>query len=93
MEIANKTILSERQKIDIIDTSIITLLDLRIRAVGEIGRIKRIKNIPILDKSREEQIIKKIDSTSTNSNLIIPIFHEIMNQSKKLQNQEKWKSA
>ena len=48
-----------RKKIDEIDSQIISLLEERENLVEKIKEIKLKQNIPLEDKEREEQILKK----------------------------------
>lgn len=47
-----------RQKIDVIDSSLLTLLSKRMTIVRKIGKIKQEKNIPPLDKKRWDVVVK-----------------------------------
>ena len=49
---------SLRKQIDGIDESIVNLLAKRMKVVKKIGQLKKKSNIPVLDKSRWQKIIK-----------------------------------
>ncbi len=47
-----------RKQIDGIDESIVNLLAKRIETVKKVGQLKKKSNIPVLDKSRWQKVIK-----------------------------------
>ena len=47
-----------RKQIDGIDESIVNLLAKRMKVVEKVGQLKKKSNIPVLDKSRWQKIIK-----------------------------------
>ncbi|VVA43652.1 Chorismate mutase [Candidatus Roizmanbacteria bacterium] len=47
-----------RKQIDAIDESIVVLLAKRMETVKKIGQLKKKINIPVLDKSRWQKVIK-----------------------------------
>lgn len=47
-----------RKQIDEIDESIVTLLAKRMKIAAKIGRLKKRNNIPVLDQSRWQKIVK-----------------------------------
>jgi len=49
---------SLRKQINEIDEQIISLLAKRMKVVKEVGHLKRKNNIPILDRSRWQKVIK-----------------------------------
>lgn len=53
-----KNIKDLRKEIDKIDSSIVTLLVKRMEMVKKIGQLKKKKNIPALDQSRWNEVIK-----------------------------------
>lgn len=79
-----------RSEIDQIDSSIIELLDKRLRVSRKIGTVKRLQGTAIQDNSREQQILQRIENNSFDSrvkNSIGSIYKEIFNQSKSVQNE------
>ena len=88
MEINHKTIMSERANIDAIDKALVHLLELRLKSILAIARIKRIQKFPTEDKQREQRIFEKIKTLSNNPEQIIPFFQAIINESKKLQEKQ-----
>lgn len=72
-----------RNEIDEIDEQLINLLNARFAVTKNVGEYKRKNNLPILNNSREEQIINKIKSCNLeHQDLIIDVYMEIMNISK-----------
>ncbi len=47
-----------RKQIDGIDESIVSLLAKRMETVKKVGQLKKKSNIPVLDKSRWQKVIK-----------------------------------
>lgn len=47
-----------RKQIDLIDNQIVYLLAKRMKVVKKIGRLKKENNIPVLDKSRWQKVIR-----------------------------------
>jgi len=59
-----------RDDIDSIDKELVKLFEKRIEKVIEIADYKKEKNIPILNKNREEEIIKRNIKNKEKSNCI-----------------------
>lgn len=76
-----------REKIDNIDTQLVTLLEDRMLIVEEIAKIKKKKRIQIEDKEREQKIITKKSENSLilSKKEIEKIFIIIMEISKERQ--------
>jgi len=49
-----------RKKIDSIDSQVIALLSERARYAVEIGKIKRVKGLPIFDATREDEVLSAL---------------------------------
>ena len=68
------------------DSKIIKLLSQRFEYAKTIGKIKKKKNIPILDKEREQKIInKKIQQADLSDDFVKKLFKLIFNESYKLE--------
>lgn len=81
----NKDLSDYRKDIDSIDDQIIQLLDKRFNVVKKIGDYKKINNIPVLNSSREDEILEnilKITGDRANRSSISKIYKEIFNQSR-----------
>ncbi len=77
-----------RKKIDEIDKEIIKLYEKRLSISTKIGDYKKQNNIPILNKNREEEIIKKnldLIYNEDNKEYIKRFLNFIMSESKKYQ--------
>lgn len=61
-----------RKKIDNVDRQIIKLLSERQSIVKKIAKIKKENNLPIINKEREEEVIRK----AKGMNKINPVFVE-----------------
>ena len=84
----DKRILRLRQKIDNLDEDIIQLLKKRMRISKEVGKLKEELDIPVEDKSRENEIIDRL-TTKAGKNLseeqLIRIFTVVFKSSKQVQ--------
>ena len=83
-------ITENRNKIDEIDRTLMSLLDERLELVKIIGGIKKKENIPIFNKEREDEILSKTLNFK-NSKFLTSIFSKILEESRKFQ-EEKCKS-
>lgn len=78
----------EREKIDLIDRKLVSLLEERMDVCLEIGRIKASNGAPVLDTSRELEKLNKIKNMTVNEEYkeaTNDIFVKIMEESRKLQ--------
>lgn len=80
-----------RKSIDIIDDSIVELLAKRLRIVRKIGKLKKKKGIPLLDKKRRNEILSskmaKAKSLEVDSGLIKKIYNIIHEFALKLESE------
>ncbi|MBR9706502.1 bifunctional chorismate mutase/prephenate dehydrogenase [Candidatus Pacearchaeota archaeon] len=79
-----------RKKIDNIDEGLLNLLDKRIKAVRSIGNFKEKNNLPIIDNSRETNVLNKTDKT-VNPIAIRSIFKKIIKESRNIQHNKSLK--
>jgi chorismate mutase len=78
-----------RQKLDLIEDKLISLLNERAEHVLEIGKIKREKGLPIEDLKREEIILNRVMQKNhgpASNEFIKGIFKRIMEESVKMEN-------
>ena len=69
-----------RDKIDKIDKKLSKTLEKRKNLIKAVGKIKRVEDIPVIDKKREEAILSKFKTEYEKE-----IFKKIMEESRKLQ--------
>lgn len=77
-----------RNKIDEIDGTIVSLLNQRARAVGEIGKIKARAGLPIIDLERESDVLKNILNGSDgvlHEWQLATIYQKILEESRQIQ--------
>ncbi|OGB64715.1 MAG: chorismate synthase [Caldithrix sp. RBG_13_44_9] len=78
-----------RNKVDTIDTQIMLLYAQRRKLVGEIARIKKDKQLPVLDKTRETEKENKMQEMARElqipSKLTTDLFHFILQDSYNIQ--------
>lgn len=80
-----------RKEIDKIDSEIAKLLEKRFEICSEIGDFKSKNNIETEDKSREKEIIEKIERTDLKyRDNIKEVESKILLESKKIQDNLKW---
>ncbi|PLX27956.1 prephenate dehydrogenase/arogenate dehydrogenase family protein [Candidatus Parcubacteria bacterium] len=76
----------QREMIDLIDMRIMKLLESRLEHTKQIGEYKKAKNIDIVDKKREDDIIKnKQEKTSLDDKFIKKLYRLILDESYKTQ--------
>lgn len=78
----------ERQNIDRIDREIVRLFEERTRTVEQVAQVKLTNNLPVLDASREQLVIEKVQSYLTDPTLseeIATLYIEIMRLSREHQ--------
>ena len=81
---------SIRKDIEDIDIKILELLNERFKKAELVAKYKKNNNLPILDESREKMLLDKLrEKNIINPNYIFPIWNEIFNISKMIQ--EKFK--
>ncbi len=76
-----------REEIDLIDKEIGKQIQQRFKVVEKLSEIKKIKNIPITDYKREEEIINKLtkEYNHIDKNILKEIYQTIFGYSKKIQ--------
>jgi len=80
-----------RQKLDLIEDKLISLLNERAKYVLEIGKIKHEKGLPIKDLKREKMILNRVvkkNSGPVSDEFIKNIFKKIIKESIRLENQK-----
>lgn len=91
LEEKDQSLTVQRGKIDRLDKEIIALLEQRMDVVTKIAAIKKQTNQKVLDSSREEQVIKKIETYLKNKDYqeaIEETYQGIMDASKKYQQKQ-----
>jgi prephenate dehydrogenase/chorismate mutase len=74
-----------RERIDWLDTQIASLLNERMKAADQVGKIKRINHQEVTDQSREKNILDKVETIIQHPILkttIANIYREIMQESR-----------
>lgn len=66
-----------RKKIDTFDQDILNLLGLRFSLTKKIQKMKKQKRLSLMRKSRENAIVKKLESKAKSKNLPPKLIHEI----------------
>jgi chorismate mutase/prephenate dehydratase len=77
-----------RRKIDAVDEEVVTLLNKRLELAGLIGSIKKKKGLPVVDFSREREVLKKL--AARNKGPLPPetlryVYAEVMAAARKIQ--------
>ena len=84
----DKRILELRQQIDTLDEEIIQLLKKRMRISKEVGILKAELEIPVEDKTRENEIIERLTQQAgrnLSEGQLIRIFTAVFKSSKQVQ--------
>lgn len=77
-----------RNEIDAIDQSIFELLQRRFKIAQRIGRQKSKSGLPVQDKTREQEVLSRINSATSNELMrssLRSVYNEIFNQSRAAQ--------
>ncbi len=77
-----------RQKLDLIEDKLISLLNERTQYVLEIGKIKRKEGLPITDAKREETILNRVAQKNpgpASDEFVREIFKKIIEESIKME--------
>jgi len=69
-----------REVIDAVDAEILDLIRKRAKISVSVGEAKKLSKTPVLDKTREKEILKKLKTQYE-----IQIFKKIISESRKLQ--------
>ena len=84
----DKRILELRKQIDMLDEEIIQFLKKRMRISKEVGKLKQKLEIPVEDKSREREIIERLNEQAgqnLSEEQLIRIFTAVFKSSKQIQ--------
>ncbi|NTU98682.1 chorismate mutase [Candidatus Falkowbacteria bacterium] len=75
-----------RREIDIIDGEILSLLERRFEVVKQIGIYKKEHGLPVVNKQREEELLKCLaERSSLEPGFILELYRVIFNQSYNLE--------
>ena len=76
-----------RKEIDAVDEKIVCLIEKRIDIAKAIGAEKKEKRIPVEDRSRETELLKRLKAKSEKASpeLIEFVFKKLISESKKAQ--------
>jgi len=83
-----------REEIDLVDTLLIRCLAKRQEIVKEVAEIKKKENLPVFQPERERILLEKRKKLASllniDSNLVMSIFQNILDNSRKVQ-ETKWR--
>ena len=77
-----------RAKIDAIDKQLLELLNQRVKHVLEVGKIKRERNLQVLDSERERQIIEAIlreNKGPLDEKALLRIFESVIEECRRIE--------
>ena len=84
---AKLELLKVRSEIDFIDEELISLFIKRLECAKKVAEIKKEYQLPVLNSTREQEIIEKVKSKSGDlAEFTVEIFKDIMKVSKDYQN-------
>lgn len=81
----------QRRKIDRLDRRVANLLAKRFRQVVSIGRVKRENKIDVRDKTREDEVLVRIDSVVDDGcarRFVRNVFRGIIEESSRVQRED-----
>jgi len=79
-----------RKEIDVLDNQIFELIEERFEVAKKIGLHKKKKGLEIMDKQREEEILKKkSEESDLDAGFVRELLELIMKESKRLQGDKK----
>lgn len=79
-----------RKRIDSIDEQIVTLLNRRAAEVKQLGRLKRVAGLPLVDVRREADIYRRVRAESfgqMDDAGLTRIYEQIVKESRRLQSE------
>lgn len=78
-----------RAEIDRLDREIVPLLCARMSASAEVAEYKRVNNLPVLDKAREDALLEKIGAAAGGkyAAYVLAIYETILAESRKYQSE------
>ena len=82
------TLRQRRNEIDEIDQQLLQLLNRRARLAEEIGQLKKVHNMPVLDGNREAQVLQRVRQQNQgplDERGVLTIFRRIIRESRRIQ--------
>lgn len=82
------TLRQRRAEIDEIDEKLLQLLNRRVRLAEEIGQLKRVHNLPVVDGNREAQVLQRLrhqNQGPLDMRGVSTIFRRIIRESRRIQ--------
>lgn len=83
-----ETITSFREEIDSIDSQLLTIFNRRASLALEIGRIKKILDLPVYDPSREKRIFDRMKGDNPgplDDGAVVRLFERVIDESRRLE--------
>jgi chorismate mutase len=77
-----------RKRIDLLDESLVRLLNARAACALEIGRVKRTMGVPIYQPERESEVLRNVQSVNTgplDQEAIKRLFERIIDEARHLE--------
>jgi len=77
-----------RKRIDLLDESLVRLLNARAACALEIGRVKRAMGIPVYQPQREEEVLRNVDAANVgplDAQAIRRLFERIIDAARHLE--------
>lgn len=77
-----------RQRIDALEDQLVALLNERASFAAEIGKIKKAQGLPVLDATREKEILERVAAKTSgplSADAVQNIFTVIMSETRKLE--------
>jgi len=78
---------SLRNEIDAVDSQMVSLFEKRMKIAGRIAEYKKENSLPVFDKSREEEVLKKLADLSDEEmkDYVVSLYEKIFELSRSYQ--------
>ena len=83
-----ETITGFREEIDRLDSQLLSIFNRRASLALEIGRIKKILNLPVYDPSREKRILDRMKGDNPgplDDGAVVRLFERVIDESRRLE--------
>ena len=85
---SRETIAAFREEIDRLDSQLLTIFSRRASLALQIGRIKKIMDLPVYDPSREKRIFERMKGDNTgplDDGAVVRLFERVIDESRRLE--------
>lgn len=83
-----ETITAFREEIDMLDSQLLSIFSRRASLALQIGRIKKVMNLPVYDPSREKRIFERMKGDNPgplDDGAVVRLFERVIDESRRLE--------